>query len=237
VAGLSISAVDLALKSRFNVAMEVLMNSGGIAMTNAYVVADEQAKVAVMFDCPDHTVGPLLDEIQRRGWDLIGLWLTHGHFDHLADHKVVTDRFPGAKVHRLDAPKLQSPGSSFFVLPFEIPPRDPDAFVEDGQKLKIGRLDVVAIHTPGHSPGHVMFHIPNEKLLIGGDLIIAGSVGRTDLPDSDHAQLEASIRKIMKLPDDTQLLPGHGQPRMFAEERAGNPYVRELLGGARSTEP
>jgi glyoxylase-like metal-dependent hydrolase (beta-lactamase superfamily II) len=219
--------------------MEILMNSGGIAMTNSYVVADNTAKVAVMFDCPDHTAEPLLDEIQRRGWDLIGLWLTHGHFDHIADHKAVTDRFPGAKVliHRLDAPKLQSPGSSMFMLPFEIPPRDPDGFVEDGQKLKIGGLDVVAIHTPGHSPGHVMFHIPIEKLLIGGDLIIAGSVGRTDLPDSDHAQLEASIRTIMNLPDDTQLLPGHGQPRVLGEERAENPYVRELLHRTDSSEP
>lgn len=207
------------------------MNSGGIATTNAYVVADEKAKVAVMFDCPDHTAAPLLDEIERRGWDLIGLWLTHGHFDHIADHKVVTDRYPHAKVliHRLDALKLKDPNSSVFVLPFTIPPRDPDGFLEDGQTLLIGALEVQAIHTPGHAPGHLMFHIASEHLLIGGDLIIGGSVGRTDLPDSDHAQLEASIRKVMKLPDETRLLPGHGQPRMLGDERAENPYVQEAL--------
>src|SRR3954463_15875338 len=104
------------------------MNTGGIAVTNCFVIADEDAKQAVLFDAPDHTTEPLLDECKNRGWDLIGLWLTHGHFDHIADHKVVTDRFPKAQVliHPLDEPKLQDPQSSVFQLPFEIPPRSAD---------------------------------------------------------------------------------------------------------------
>jgi glyoxylase-like metal-dependent hydrolase (beta-lactamase superfamily II) len=211
--------------------MQILMNSGGIAMTNCYVIADEQAKQAVLFDAPDHTVADILDEVVRRGWELIGLWFTHGHFDHIADHKIVTDRFPAARVliHRLDEPKLQQPNSSVFELPFTIPPRDADGYVEDGQTLDIGSLKLEVIHTPGHSPGHVMYHFPSEQLLVGGDLIIGGSVGRTDLPDSDHAQLEASIRRVMQLPDTTRLLPGHGQPCTLAHERATNPYVHEIL--------
>ena len=74
--------------------MQILMNTGGIATTNAYLVADEVSKQAVIFDAPDSTVAPLLDEAVKRGWDVIGLWLTHGHFDHVADHAVVTRRFP-----------------------------------------------------------------------------------------------------------------------------------------------
>ena len=200
-------------------------------MTNCFVIGDEREKIAVMFDAPDHTTKELLDEIEQRGWKLIGLWLTHGHFDHTADHKVVTDRFPDAKVlmHRLDEPKLKMPKSSMFELPFEIPPRSADAHVEDGQKLKIGSLEVEVIYTPGHSPGHVMYHIASEKILIGGDLIIGGSIGRTDLPDSNHAQLEASIRRIMKLPDDTRLMPGHGQPSTLKYERETNPFVQQAL--------
>ncbi|HVT89527.1 MAG TPA: MBL fold metallo-hydrolase [Tepidisphaeraceae bacterium] len=211
--------------------MQILMNSGGIAMTNSFVIADENAKVAVMFDAPDHTVGPLLDEVQKKGWDLIGLWLTHGHFDHIADHAIVTKRFPNAKVliHRLDEPKLQNPNSSVFELPFTIPPRSADAHVEDGQKLNIGNLQVEVIFTPGHAPGHVMYHISSEKILVGGDLIIGGAIGRTDLPDSNHEDLENSVRRVMQLPDDTKLLPGHGSFGTLGHERRTNMYVRTML--------
>src|SRR5205085_1387369 len=142
--------------------MLIVRNSGGIAQTNCYLIADEDAHVAVLFDAPDHTAGVLVNECAKRGWDLIGLWLTHGHFDHIADHKVVTDRYPKARVliHELDEPKLQSPGSQMFALPFEIPPRSADGHVEDGQILDLGSLKVHVIHTPGHAPGHVMYHIP-----------------------------------------------------------------------------
>jgi hydroxyacylglutathione hydrolase len=209
----------------------IAMNTGGIAATNCFLVADEPSKWAVLFDAPNDTVAPLLDEVTRRGFDLIGLWLTHGHFDHIADHKVVTDRFPSARVliHPLDAPKLRNPRSSTFVLPFTVPPREPDGTVEDGQSLQIGALRVEVIHTPGHAPGHVMFHVPDEKVLIGGDLIIMGAVGRTDLPDSDPDALDASIRRVMRLPDDTTLLPGHGQPSTLGEERQNNEYVIAAL--------
>jgi glyoxylase-like metal-dependent hydrolase (beta-lactamase superfamily II) len=212
--------------------MQILTNNGGLASTNAFLIADEQTNQAVLFDAPDHTVAPLLEEAKRRGYDLIGLWLTHGHFDHVADHAEVTRAFPNAKVliHRLDVPKLRKPGSSMFPLPFVIPPREPDDLVEDGQRLTIGSLNVDVIHTPGHSPGHVMYHFPDERVLVGGDLIICGAVGRTDLPDSDERQLIESIRRVMRLPDDTQLLPGHCSPSTLGEERQTNPYVRAVLG-------
>ena len=76
--------------------MQILANSGGLAETNCYLIADEAAKQAVIFDAPDHTTAPLLEEAAKRGWDVVGLWLTHGHFDHVADHAVVTKRFPNA---------------------------------------------------------------------------------------------------------------------------------------------
>ncbi len=207
------------------------MNTGGLASTNCYLVADETTKQAVLFDAPDHTVAPLLDEAQKRGWDIIGLWLTHGHFDHVADHAVVTKCFPAAKVliHRLDEPKLQHPKSSMFPLPFTIPPRSADGYLAENDRLTLGSLSIDVIHTPGHSPGHVMFHFPTERLLIGGDLIIGGSVGRTDLPDSNYQQLQNSIRRVMQLLPDTQLLSGHGEPTTVADERARNPWVQEVL--------
>jgi glyoxylase-like metal-dependent hydrolase (beta-lactamase superfamily II) len=211
--------------------MIVVMNTGGIAGTNCYLIGDETSKQAVIFDAPDHTVAPLLDEAQKRGLDIIGLWLTHGHFDHVADHEVVTKRFPTAKVliHRLEEPKLIDPHSDLFQLPFVIPPRHADAYVEDGQELALGSFKARVMHTPGHAPGHVMYYFAEEGVLVGGDLIIAGSVGRTDLPDSDHAELERSIRKVMQLPPETKLLPGHGEVSTLADESRDNPYVREIL--------
>jgi hydroxyacylglutathione hydrolase len=210
----------------------VLMNTGGLATTNCFLVADEDAKKAVLFDAPDHTTTPLLDEAQRRGWDIIGLWLTHGHFDHVADHVEVSKRFPDVQVliHRLDEPKLLRPNSSGFPLPFTIAPRRADGYLEDGQKLSIGSLECEVIHTPGHAPGHVMFHFPAEKLLVGGDLIIGGAVGRTDLADSSPAALYTSIRRVMALPPDTRLLPGHGDVGTLEDELETNPYVRAAMG-------
>ena len=212
--------------------MQILMNTGGIAVTNCFVIGDETTNQAVLFDAPNDTVEPMLDEVARRGWELIGLWLTHGHFDHVADHAIVTKRFPGAEVliHELDADKLREPNKSAFALPFIIPPREPDALLFDGQTLRIGSLDVEVIHTPGHSPGHCVFHLPKHKRLVSGDLIIDGSIGRTDLPDSKHSDLEESIRKIMALPEETRMLPGHGDITSLAEERKQNPFVREILG-------
>jgi glyoxylase-like metal-dependent hydrolase (beta-lactamase superfamily II) len=211
--------------------MTILSNTGGVAATNAYLIADEGAKQAVLFDAPDHTIGPLIEQARRRGWKVIGLWLTHGHFDHIADHAQLTSAFPGAKVliHPLDEPKLQHPDLMAMFLPFDIPPRRADAYVTDGQRLKIGDLDVDVIHTPGHAPGHVMYHFPKEKVLVGGDLIIMGAVGRTDLPDSDSAALDKSIRRVMRLPGDTRLLPGHGSPGTLADERHTNPFVQDAL--------
>jgi len=212
--------------------MQIISNTGGLATTNAYLIADEAAKQAVIFDAPDNTVLPLLDEATRNGWDVIGLWLTHGHFDHIADHALVTRRFPNAKVliHALDEPKLKNPRSSMFPLPFTIPPRSADALVTDGQKLAIGSMPVEVIHTPGHAPGHVMYHFPTEKVLVGGDLIIMGAVGRTDLPDADFATLQQSIRRVMQLDPETLLLPGHGDNSTLKQELENNLYVREAVG-------
>jgi glyoxylase-like metal-dependent hydrolase (beta-lactamase superfamily II) len=211
--------------------VQILSNTGGIAATNCYLVADEQTKQAVLFDAPNDTVAPLLEEAKRRGWDVIGLWLTHGHFDHIADHSEVSRQFPDAKVliHRLDDPKLHRPNAMAVLLPFKITPRQADGHVDDGQKLKIGSIEVEVIHTPGHSPGHVMYHFPAEKVLIGGDLIICGAVGRTDFRDANPATLDASIRRVMKLPPDTQLLPGHCEPTTLDHERQTNPYVQQAL--------
>jgi glyoxylase-like metal-dependent hydrolase (beta-lactamase superfamily II) len=131
-------------------------------------------------------------------------------------------------IHPLDERKLQNP-TSMYPLPFRTTGRAADGYFTDGQIAKIGRHDVQVIHTPGHSPGHIAFYIPSEQVVIGGDLILMGAVGRTDFPDCSFPDLQASLRRIMQLPGDTQLLPGHGNPSLLRQERATNPYVQQAL--------
>ena len=213
--------------------MIVLTKTGGVAMTNCFLIADEVAKEAVLFDAPDHTVEPLLKEAAARDWNVAGLWLTHGHFDHFADHAVVRRAYPKAQIliHALDEAKARHPEvqTRLFQLPFAIPPLQADALVSDDQRLKIGSLEVVVLHTPGHSPGHVAYYLPKQNALIGGDLIIGGSIGRTDLPGSDPEQMVASVRRVMALPPQTELYGGHGPVTTLADERRENPFVREIV--------
>jgi glyoxylase-like metal-dependent hydrolase (beta-lactamase superfamily II) len=162
---------------------------------------------------------------------VIGLWLTHGHFDHVADHAVVSARFPRARVmiHALDEPKIDGTEPQLFALPFSIPARKADGHLSDGQVLRIGAIEVHVMHTPGHCAGHVVFHFPVEQIVVGGDLIIGGSIGRTDLPDSSFATLQESVRRVMALPDETRLLPGHGAVSTLRQELQSNCYVQEIL--------
>ncbi|MEM7808721.1 MAG: MBL fold metallo-hydrolase [Planctomycetota bacterium] len=216
--------------------MKVLTHTGGIASTNCFLVADEEAKRCVLFDAPDHTAGELIREAGRLGWTIDGLWLTHGHFDHIADHHLLPD--VPVLLHEADADKLRHPDKqleafaarSGFRVPLEIPPREPDGGLVEGQVLMIGSLSCRVIETPGHCSGHVSFYFENDGVLVGGDLIIGSSVGRTDLPDSDHATLEASVRRIMQLPGETRLLPGHGSPSTLDDERTGNAMVASMVG-------
>ena len=208
--------------------MKISTNTGGLAATNAYLIADETTGDAAMIDAPQDTVLPLLNVAKHHRWNVRYLLLTHGHWDHISDHNVVTDAYPNAKVliHALDEPKLITPGSLLFSLPYTIPPRSADGYLEDGKTISIGKLEFQIIFTPGHSPGHVVFYSPTESLLIAGDLLFAGAIGRTDLPDSDPAAMEISLQRIAQLPDNTSVRPGHGPPTTIGKEKRSNPFLQ-----------
>ncbi|HUO10919.1 MAG TPA: MBL fold metallo-hydrolase [Phycisphaerae bacterium] len=209
--------------------MKILMNTGGLAETNAYLIADEATKAAAIIDAPESTTADLLAAARQHGYDVQYLLLTHGHWDHISDHKVVTDTFPNAKVliHKLDEPKLQRPGSLLFELPYAIEPRNADGYIEDGQKIHIGHLTLAAMHTPGHAEGHVCLYSNEHAVLFAGDLLMDGSVGRYDLPDGNVDLLKQSLRRVMLLPDETEVLSGHGPATTIGRQRAGNPFIRQ----------
>lgn len=213
--------------------MRILSRTGGIAATNCYLIADEKAGEAAIFDAPDNTVAALIDQAAAAGWRITHLLLTHGHFDHVADHPAVARLCPEARVAigALDEPKLMGndPASRMFLLPFRVPPRKADLRLSDGDTVRIGGLEFQVMHTPGHSEGHVVYYCARERILVGGDLIIQGAIGRTDFPDSDWRQMNDSLRRVMALPPQTRLLPGHGDESTLEDEKHNNPYVQEAI--------
>ncbi len=209
------------------VSMEIHQNTGGLAATNAYLIADETSGQAALIDAPQNTVQPLIKLARHKGWDIPLLLLTHGHWDHISDHKVYTDHYPNGKVliHQLDEAKLQHPGSQMFQLPYQIEPRSADAYLRDGDVIEVGTLKLKAIFTPGHAPGHIAFYLADQQVFLAGDLLFAGSIGRTDLPDSDPIAMRQSLAKAMALPNQTSVRPGHGPATDIGTERRSNPFL------------
>jgi hydroxyacylglutathione hydrolase len=156
--------------------------------------------------------------------------LTHTHFDHVGAVAALA-RHTGAPVYcpEIEVRVLQEINSYVFpgFGPYE--PYDPEETVQGGERLTLAGIDVDVIFTPGHSPGHVSYSIPDEQVLLDGDVLFEGSIGRTDLPGGDYRTLLDSIATLLNtLPDETRVLPGHMGETTLGRERATNPFLHEL---------
>ncbi len=194
----------------------------GPLLANCYLVADEASRRAIVVDPGDE--GPRIAAmIERLRLAVDFIVLTHGHFDHLGavgPIRAVT----GAPVvvHEAEQETMRAP-KLFAGLEIE-EPLVPDRLLKDGETLIVGAHRLTVVHTPGHSPGHIT--LVGEGLALVGDVIFAGSIGRTDLPGGDFDTLMNSItRHILTLPDETVLYPGHGPATTVGRERATNPFL------------
>ncbi len=203
----------------------------GPFQTNTYLVADPESRVAAVID-PAWGGGEIAREAQRREWRITDVWLTHAHIDHIAGVRGVAkdlDPAPRIAMHPLDRPLWQqSGGTGWFGLP-SVDVGPPPAFeLKDGMHLSLGAFTFEVRHSPGHSPGHVMFYCAEQACLFSGDLLFAGGVGRTDLQGGDWETLLTSIReRAFNLPDEVQVLPGHGPSTTIGWERRTNPFLGE----------
>lgn len=205
--------------------LEVVVLPNGQLVQNCYLLADRRTREAVIVD-PGEQPGMFLAELDTRAWTLRAIWLTHAHVDHIAGVGVVK-RATGVPIllHPADRPLYQAlpQQGEWMGLRLEpLPP--PDAALSAGQKVAVGGIEFEVRATPGHSPGSVSFVGPG--MIVGGDVLFNGSIGRTDLPGGDHATLMASIQtQFLSLPDSTLVLSGHGPDTTIGVARLTNPFL------------
>ena len=172
--------------------------------------------------------------IEAEASEVVAILLTHAHLDHVEGLGVIRE-FTDAPtyLHPADRPLFDAAPAQAAMFGFTAPElAPPEQEFHDGDTFRFGELAFQIIHTPGHSPGHVIFVAVDHQLALVGDLVFAGSVGRTDLPGGDYQALFDSIRRhVMTMPDETRLLTGHGPPTSVGHERTGNPFLTPHYGG------
>jgi hydroxyacylglutathione hydrolase len=210
--------------------MDVRMFTVGPVAENSFIFRRDGSDRALIVD-PGDEADRLLAAIDGLGVTLDGILVTHTHFDHIGAVAEVA-RATGAEVW---VPKMEA-----FVLedidryvpwpgfgPFEN--HKAEHTLNGGERLELAGFEIDVLHTPGHSPGHVTFSIPDESAVFSGDVLFQQSIGRTDLPYGDHDTLMESIRMLLDtLPDETAVYPGHMGLTSLGAERAGNPFLAEL---------
>jgi hydroxyacylglutathione hydrolase len=223
--------------TEYDVDPSVLIESAvvGFAAANCYLVGCEETMEGVVIDPGTMDTGDTTDvanEIRRLGLHIRYILNTHGHPDHMSGNDYLKVAVGGeVLIHQLDALKLTDPvrnASRLFGMDTHVSP--PDDVLKDGDLVRFGRLSLRVAHTPGHSSGGVVF--VGEGYVFTGDTLFAGSIGRSDLPDSSdegtdpYDVLIGSIKgKLLTLPDETVVFPGHGPATTIGRERAANPFL------------
>ena len=207
---------------------------------NCSLIWNEDTKRAALVD-PGGDVDKLIGALDHFGLTLTRIWLTHGHLDHAGAAADLRER-TGVAIegpHRDDQfwlDRIEDDARRYGVSGLRNV--TPDRYFEDGEALEFEGARFEVLHAPGHTPGHVVIYNPALKLAFVGDVLFAGSIGRTDFPRGDHATLISSITtKLWPLGEDTTFVPGHGPTSTFGRERQSNPFVADRITGYAGATP
>jgi hydroxyacylglutathione hydrolase len=200
----------------------------GLLQCNCTILGDEQSKEAIVVD-PGDDIPRILALLAKHSLTVKQIVVTHAHIDHIAGAQQLK-RITGAPIlySQRDLPlvAMMDIQAGWLNMPTpEVGP--PDADLSDNQTVKIPGLTASVLHTPGHTPGSISLYLPEQSLLLAGDILFAGSVGRTDLPGGDTRTLIRSIHdRLLTLPDETIVIPGHGPETSIGDERESNPFLQ-----------
>ena len=195
---------------------------------NCTILGDEVTHEAVVVD-PGDNIPEILSRLQKHGLTLRQIIVTHAHIDHVGGAALLRQS-TGAPVvmnqRDLELLGMMEMQAGWLGIPTpQVAP--PDASAEDGLTVGLATLPAQVLHTPGHTPGSICLLLPDHDLLLAGDTLFAGSIGRTDLPGGDGRQILRSLReRLLALPDSTRVLPGHGPETTIGEERQSNPFLQ-----------
>lgn len=197
---------------------------------NCYILWDKETKDGVVVD-PGGNADVIAETVKSLGVKTVSIIDTHGHFDHVGGNGELAELLNvKVAIHEDDAHMIEgaSAQSAFYGHKIDDLPA-PDVTFTDGTTIEAGSLAVKILHTPGHTTGGVCLYVEDAEILITGDTLFAGSIGRSDLPGGDHETLLASIKnKILPLPADVRVFPGHGGSSTVGEERKYNPFLQGL---------
>jgi hydroxyacylglutathione hydrolase len=200
----------------------------GPLQCNCSVVGDEQTREAMVID-PGADVEYVLGIVRKHGLRVMQIVVTHGHIDHVGGAMKLR-RATGAPIllNQNDDPQLKLLDLQAAWVGMPAPGKvEVDSSPRDGDRLRTGNLEAAVMHTPGHTEGSICLYFAPQKMLIAGDTLFAGSIGRTDLPGGSFEKIMRSLhQRVLALPDDTVVIPGHGPRTTVAEERASNPFLR-----------
>jgi hydroxyacylglutathione hydrolase len=194
---------------------------------NCYVIGDEETGAGALVDPGDEAARIAL-AVEQTGLDIGQIIITHAHIDHVGAVAALADEYACPVLMHAEAePMLQQLPTQAMMMGLRFG-RVPvvDRHIEDEELIDVGGLRMRSLYTPGHAPGHLAFYVADEGLVLSGDALFAGSVGRTDLFGGDMDLLLRSINeRLLTLPDETRVLPGHGPETTIGEERARNPFL------------
>lgn len=187
--------------------------------TNAYILGCEKTKRAVIIDPAPKAAKRIEEFIEEEGLEPIAIWLTHTHWDHIADVGPLKKKFNlPVTVHEKDAENLRRPGADGLPMFGSLGGIEPDHFLKGEETLQLGNLSFDVIHTPGHSPGGVCFYEKSQGVLISGDTLFQGAIGNLSFPTSNADHMWASLETLSHFPPETKVYPGHGPETKIKDE-------------------